>query len=275
MFKEYHICLSNGVTDHTLVYDLESHRPAQVWAEIMNGLNVSSLRPNFNPWHGIGEQVNILIERLVSLAKLLNLPVNLPENIQDIDLQELLNRLHIHFPELEKTETNIQIREWLTEYNDIIHKLEDIERNTTNFIWLCVLPDKADEIDLADNDYSLFSASKNFGDLCLHYPHVGRHLLEILKSKDFDCPLDQVVTQTKITAFHTLRFYDDLYSEDEYKTFLQMLLQNSPLGEVYNITDPKIAFGYINIGKLRYSTQAEIVNILKDTHFIKSWKIVS
>lgn len=251
------------------------HRPAQLWAGIMSNLDISTLRKNFDPWHGINTSTAELINRLLSLVDNLKLPISLPAKSWENDVQDLLNRLHIHFPDMEKTETDTQVKEWLTEYNDIIHKLEDIDRNNGNFIWLNILPDSVHEQELLNSDYNLFSASRKFGDLCLHYPHVGRHLLEILKSKDFDCPIDQIVTQHSIRAYHSLRFYDDLYSEDEYRNFLKQCLDNTDLGKTYDVNDPKIAFGYINMGKLRYFDKAEIIDIIKNTHLIKHWKIVS
>lgn len=241
----------------------------------MSDIDTSTLRKNFDPWHGIDSSPTKLISRLLELVDSLNLPVSLPNKSWDGDLQDLLNRLHIHFPNMEKNDPDPQIRKWLTEYNDIIHKLEDIERNHQKFIWLNVLPDSVHEYELLDSDYELFTASRQFGDLCLHYPHVGRHLLEILKAKDFDCPADQIVTQHTIKAYHTLRFYDDPYDEHQYQNFLKQLLDNTALGETYDINDPKIAFGYINMGRLRYTSRTEIIDILKNTHFIKNWKIVS
>ena len=275
MYTQYHLCLSDGVTDHTLVYDLATHRPAQLWAEIMASADASTLRKNFDPWHGVNDSPTTLITRLLELVVNLQLPVTLPSKSWDNNLQELLNRLHIHFPELEKQENDIQVNEWLTEFNDTIHKIEDIERNHDKFIWLNILPDSGHEHTLVDSDYTLFSASRQFGDLCLHYPHVGRHLLEVLKARDFDCPPDQIVTQHKIKAYHSLRFYEDIYSETEYRDFLKLLLDTSPLGEFYDLNDPTIAFGYINMGKLRYTDKAEIIDIIKNTHFVKDWKIIS
>jgi len=275
MYTQYHLCLSDGITDHTLIYDLEPHRPAQLWAEIMASIDTSTLRKNFDLWHGIDNSPTALINRLLELVDKLDLPVTLPTKSWDDNLQELLNRLHIHFPELEKHETDVQVKEWLTEFNDIIHKLEDIERNRHGFIWLSILPDSVHEYELLDTDYNLFSASRQFGDLCLHYPHVGRHLLEILKSRDFDCPPDQIVTQHKIKAYHSLRFYDDVYSETEYRNFLKLFLDQTLLGEFYDFNDPKIAFGFIAMGKLQYTDKTEIIDILKNTHFVKDWKIIS
>lgn len=253
---------------------MEPHRPAQVWADIMSKLDNSTLRKNFDPWHGLGTSPVELINRLLKLIDALKLPVTLPNKVWENNLQELLNRLHVHFPAMEKTETDPQIKEWLTEYNDIIHTLEDIERND-GFIWLNILPDSEYEYDLLDSDYNLFTASKKFGDLCLHYPHVGRHLLEILKSKDYDCPADQIIPQHTIRAYHSLRFYEDTYSEEEHQSFLQNFLDTNALGKTYRFGDPKIAFGYINMGKLRYSDKTEVIEIVKNTRFIKYWKIIT
>lgn len=275
MYKQYHLFLSNGTSTHTLTYELEPHRPAQVWAEMMSKLDVSSLRKNFEPLNGIDNNADKLIDRLIVLVNKLKLPIDLSNISWDTNPQELLNRLHIHFPELEKNVLDSDKKHWLTEYNDIIHKLEDIERNTQNFIWLHLLPE-SDHIDeLSQEDFRLFTASRKFGDLCLHYPHVGRHFLELVKARDFDCPIDQIVTQTKITAYHTCRFYDDVFSEEEYQLFLKKYLEFSSLSEDFNIEDPALAYGYIKLGTLQYSDKNEIIEIIKNTHYVSGWQISS
>ena len=60
----------------------------------------------------------------------------------------------------------------------------------------------------------------------------------------------------------------------EYKTFLKLFLEKTSLNNLYAFDDPKIAFGYINMGTLRYTNKEEITKILKNAHFIKDWKII-
>jgi len=115
--------------------------------------------------------------------------------------------------------------------------------------------------------------------LCLHYPHVGRHPLELLKSRDIVCPVDQIVTQKLITPYHSLRFSKDPYSEQQYNSAFDKFYKISKINQIVDRNDPKLAFGYIPIGKLisvndSLVTKEVITDIVRNTNKILSWKIV-
>lgn len=280
IFDRYHLTIANDANSFVLTYELASHHAAQAWAHIMNSLSVGSLRENFNPWHGLQVSPDDKINRLHELIDLLN--EWLPDKIQDRwdynDPQSSLNKLHIHFPEQLNNETDITKLKQLVEYNDTIHELEDIIRSSQyKLIWILLLPKSDETIELHDSDYIHFKPQREFGELCLHYPHVGRHVLELVKSRDYSCPKDQIVTQTKISAYHSLRFYDDPISEDRYKLGLINFYYRSKLKELIEINDPKIAYGYLPIGKLvaldgETIDREKVLSVIQETNRIVCWK---
>lgn len=280
IFDRYHLTIANDANSFVLTYELASHHAAQAWAHIMNSLSVGSLRENFNPWHGLQVSPDDKINRLHELIDLLN--EWLPDKIQDRwdynDPQSSLNKLHIHFPEQLNNETDITKLKQLVEYNDTIHELEDIIRSSQyKLIWILLLPKSDETIELHDSDYIHFKPQREFGELCLHYPHVGRHVLELVKSRDYSCPKDQIVTQTKISAYHSLRFYDDPISEDRYKLGLINFYYRSKLKELIEINDPKLAYGYLPIGKLvaldgETIDREKVLSVIHETNRIVCWK---
>lgn len=283
MFNRYTITLGKGSDSYQFKYELESHRPAQEWAKIMQTVSVDTLRPSLNPWHGLTRSPTEKIKRLNELIDLLNSWLPITDKIagywDDNDRQGSLNRLHIHFPEHEKNQPDPVKLSQLSEYNDIIHGIEDIIRitSTKEYIWLLLVPNKDSEINLNDDDYKHFHPNRFFGELCLHYSHVGRHPLELLKARDFSCPLDQILPQRLITSYHSLRFYDD-FSAYQYRYWLSQFYPKSTLQHLYSIDDPKLAFGYITLGKLvavndNILSKEEILSIVKTSNKILGWAV--
>jgi len=242
------------------------------------------LREGLDPWHGLTRSPVEKIARLNQLIDLLNTWLPNKDKIichwDDDDSQGSLNKLHIHFPEHEKNETDPVKLSHLAEYNDIIHGIEDIIRlskTSTDYVWLLIAPNRKNDIGFNDADYKYFHPDRFFGELCLHYPHVGRHPLELLKARDFSCPINQILPQRLITSYHTLRFHDDEPLEF-YKRWFSLFYKKSTLHKLYNIDDPKLAFGFITLGKLlavngRVLNKEEVLSIVKSTNKILNWTI--
>lgn len=284
MFSSYSIFIGNEHETFSLLYELERHRPAQEWARLMNLLTVDSLRLNFNPWHGLSRTSIEKVNRLNALIDLLNewLPPDekIPGHWDEKDPQNSLNRLHIHFPEHQKNEINSDRSLQLQEYNDTIHGLEDIIRlsaTSKEYVWLLVLPDKGEKVALDDDDYKYFQPQRVFGELCLHYSHIGRHPLELLKARDFNCPIEQIVPQRLISPYHSLRFHDDATNE-QYHTWFSRFYEKSMIKQMHDLGDPKMAFGFISMGKLisingKVLNRNEILSVIKSTNKILGWKV--
>lgn len=280
MYQYYDITLQ-GTDSLTLTYKLEQHRPAQVWAGLMLSAKVESLRPTLNPWLDFDKSV--LLKRISYLLELVNkLNEWLPESNKIISKwdygnhQMSVNKFHVHFPEQEKTETDPIHRSQLSEYNDLIHELEILadSKNQKQTPHLLICPDRYDMVPLELDDFNLFRARRQFGELCLHYCHVGRHPFELCAAGDINCPVDQIVPQTLISTFHTLRFYTDDFLEHFHKIRFKQFYKLSTLQQVMDINDPRMAYGYIPLGKLVTDLSSEaVVESVKLCNRIVDWKI--
>lgn len=277
-FKQYHLTLGNSSSSYTLVYELEQHTPAQEWAKMMKSTVIDPARQN--PWveSEYFEKRLTTANRLNELIQLLNQWIpNKIEAVWDVnDFQNSLNKLHIHFPELEKSEKDPVRLSQLSEYNDIIHLLEHLYRNgSANRLMLVISPKINEVVNINDEDFLLFNPSVKFGEMVLHYPLVGRNAFELLQAKDYTCPIEQIKPQNIITPFHHLRFFNDPTDAGTYREQFKHFYSQSTIKEKYSIDDPKIAFGFIKLGKLVTSLGREqILKIVRSYNTIDSWKIV-
>lgn len=278
MYKYYELVLQ-GRDEVTLTYELESHRPAQIWASLINSKTPDDLRQSLNPWQNFDK--NIVKEKVYLLNNLIDdLNSWLPEhnkirgkwNVSDH--QGSANKLHIHFPEQEKNETNpVHIRQ-LSLYNDTIHELEELTmrpKEQRPHLLLCT--EGMDRVLLEPDDYAHFKASHNFGDLRLHYCHVGRHPFELYSSGDTTCPVDQIIPQYEISPYHTCRFYDNKYPNHWHRGRFKNFYDMSTIKQKLAFNDPKMAFGYINLGKLiGYDNKDEVISKVSNCNMVVKWK---
>jgi len=222
------------------------------------------------------------INELMQLIEKMNMwiPTKIITFSNDDTMANNLNRLHIHFPELEKSETDTTRLEQLSAYNDLIHELETLnvaKKFNKNFSYVLICPDIHNELNelISIEDFKYFTPNRNIGDLMLHYCHVGRHPLELYLNNDVNCPIEQIVPQYKISPYHTLRF--SKFTLD-WKKFINFYY-DSKLTWPYEITDPKLAVGYIPIGTLIKINDIEVENntmyqeLLTPNTTIISWKI--
>lgn len=279
MYQYYDITLQ-GTDTLTLSYKLEQHRPAQVWASLMLNTTPESLRKNFDSWQLFDNTIiNKKISKLEDVINSLNLWLPENEQIREVwnhnNHQESVNKFHIHFPEHEKNEKDLTRKQQLSEYNDLIHEIEELAFTLGKpRPYLLVLPDNQPLVDLEDDDYNHFKASIKFGDLLLHYCHVGRHPLELFAASDYDCPIDQIVPQHSITTYHSMRFYNSRLTEWDYKSKFAHFYKRSTLNKLYKINDKKMAFGYCTLGKLQSNlSEMELIKKLKTCDKIMDWKI--
>jgi hypothetical protein len=157
----------------------------------------------------------------------------------------------------------------LTEYNDIIHWLESIllniwsdnKKDSTSSLFRVALDFNKtvnEFIPIPDDAYKLFTPFTKFGDLSLHYTHVGKHAIELFMVNDFECPSDQFMPQRTFNASCRLYLTDDFFSTEALKE-----QQLARWNQFYvdrggfdfwqlDINDPKIAFGYCKIGRINH-----------------------
>ena len=264
----------NFTNNISIVYDLVKEEIAQLWANSIQQRNINEVC-DINHYAGYGSEIliNSRIQRLYELADIINSFDTTRVIKQDINKdtwQLALHQMHVHFPDMKNDSKYIEAWPLLTEYNDIIHWLESIFSN----IWsvdnkkdsqssmLRIALDfnkKINEfIPIPDDAYKLFTPFNKFGDLSLHYTHVGKHAIEMLMVNDFECPPDQFIPQRTFNSSCRLYFTDDFYSTEQLKE--EYLLR---WHKFYNdrggfdfwqleIDDPKIAFGYLKIGRINH-----------------------
>ena len=264
-----------------LTYKVYTHKPAQTWAKLINNCNVNQLRKSLNPIRAINNMEE-KINELMQLIEKMNLwiPTKIITFSNDDTIANNLNRLHIHFPELEKSETDTSRLEQLSAYNDLIHELETLnvaKKFNKNFSYILICPDIHNELNelISIEDFKYFTPNRNIGDLMLHYCHVGRHPLELYLNNDVNCPVEQIVPQYRISPYHTLRFSKFTLDWKKFTNFYY----DSKLTWPYEITDPKLAVGYIPIGTLIKINDVEVENntmyqelLMPDTTIL-GWKI--
>lgn len=265
--QKFKINFTDGIS---ITYNLIDDAIVTQWAELISAQTIDSICPiNHYLGYASEELVTDRINRLYELADLINDSVPdrvIKQEINQSNWRVNLHQMHIHFPDLKNDETFTHLWPYLTEYNDIIHWLESILLNiwgespysskTSRFrITLDFNKSNVTRVPIPDNSYKLFCPLMNYGDLLLHYTHVGKHAHEMLLMKDYTCPKDQFIPQRDFTASVRMHFLDNFTPPESSSKFYDSWKQfYDDKGGYdywgYEIDDPKIAFGYIKIGEI-------------------------
>lgn len=260
----------NFTNDISMIYDLVDEDIARQWANLISQRNVSELC-KINQYTGYANiaLINDRIQRLYELADEINaydVTRVIKQEITQDNWRQAFHLMHIHFPEMKNDVRYQDAWPILSEYNDIIHWLESVLLNvwgqqldsTSGMFRVALDFNKTvfEFYDIPNSAYRLFTPFSSFGDLSLHYTHVGKHALEMLTVGDYDCPSEQFVPQRTFNASCRLYLTDNLYSTNELK---ENRIQewnkfyNDRGGLDYwklDINDPKIALGYCKIGRI-------------------------
>ncbi len=286
-FKFYNIKISNNDNSYTLTYELKDHRPAQMWADIMNNMTIDKLRKGKDPWQGKLINIDKLVDELLLLIQDLNkwMPNKIILEWDHNDIQTSVNKFHIHFPE-HKDDTDILHRKQLTRYNDLVHDIENayrIQQKNKEYLHLLVCPDPVTyvKVPLEDEDYQYFQIGHDFGDLMLGYGHIGRHPYEIFNSSDVDIPTDQILCQHLISTIHYLQFNQSNVTEKDLsaiKSRFKDFYYSSGIKWPYDLNDPKLAIGYILLGSLKYidgkqMSNDEVYSMVYNCNTIDNWYV--
>lgn len=258
---------SNNIT---VIYDLLNEDIVTSWTNLIKIKTVNDFcKINHYIGYANEEVINNYIQRLYEIADIINLHVPdrvIKKEINKATWKKALQEMHVHFPELKQDENYKDIWNYLSEYNDIIHWLESILLNvwnnstlTESSLFRITLDfNKTTDtfVSISEDSYKLFDPYINFGDLCLHYTHVGKHAQELFIVNDLTCPPDQFVPQVTFSASCRMLFTDNFHNTDTKKKLLQYRwnkFYNDRGGYDfwgYHIDDPKLAFGYLKIGNL-------------------------
>jgi hypothetical protein len=282
MNKFFYIVLSNGQNNITLSYKLNLSQVTDIWSKMIVNVQPKDIRPNSTPWRGITKDWNAKIHELENLIDQINLWI--PDKIQTKwnheDDNESLNRLHIHFPDLEKAERDIHRLSQLTYYNDLIHEIQslyNIKIRGREFMQLIVCPESdIKQVDIPETCYKEFYHQYKFGDIFLHHCHVGRHPFEIFVAKDVNCPRHQIIPQHSIYTNFALKFFELQFDYAKFRDFYY----ESKLEWPYLLDDDRLAFGYIKMGELdtvdneQYFSRSEVYERVRNCDRILTWGIV-
>ena len=291
---QFQVAFKNSVN---LTYDLVDHEIAHIWAnKITRRTIIDCCKINHYTGYYSPDLLQANIARLYEVADIINDSV--PNRIEKIEFTKenyhsALNKMHIHFPDLEFKEEYKHLTRYLSEYNDLIHWLEpnlidyynDIRDNRKFSIKLDF--NKADPIetnsDIPESAYNLFNGYFSFGQLMLHYVHVGRHAWELFFANDFDCPKYQFVPQYQFNASVRMHFFDNILDNKNNRDFFDKRwnfyykLRGGKEFFEYDITDPSIRFGYCQIGNLSNITynnvELKLPTTLEEISYIRN-KIV-
>jgi hypothetical protein len=264
---QFQINFTNNIS---MIYDLADEEIAQKWANLIVQRNTSELcKINHYTGYGSAELINSRIQRLYELADAINQYDNtriIKQEINKDTWKVALHIMHVHFPEMKNDPKYQEAWPFLTEYNDIIHWLESV--------LLCVWSSKMKSesslfrvaldfnktvfefYDLPESAYKLFTPFTKFGDLSLHYTHVGKHAQELFIVNDFECPPEQFVPQRTFNASCRLYLTDDFFNHsilrDHYISRWNKFYNDRGALDFWklDINDPKIVFGYCKIGEI-------------------------
>lgn len=270
----------NFSNDITLSYDIIAHDIAKSWASEISTKTIGDCcKINHYVGYADDQLIASRIQRLYELSDIINARVPdrvIKKEINQSTWQEAFHIMHVHFPDLKNDDSYQDIWDELSEYNDVIHWLETILFNiwgrknsfqTKSSLFRITLDFNKGEnthYDIPYNAYELCDPAAAFGDLLLHYTHVGKHASEIFGINDLVCPKDQFVPQTKFNASCRMILSDYLYDTQEKKQDLMDRWEKfyHVRGGIdfwgYAIDDPKIQFGYLKIGSLVKITKAGV-----------------
>lgn len=291
----------------TLVYDLVDHEIVDNWAKLISQQTIKDCC-EINHYCGTYNP-KLLSHRIARLYKLVDI-INqyVPDKITKVEFTKdnfhhALNTMHVHFPELEQQLEYVHLQHYFSEYNDIIHWLEpvliDYYNNITDNSKFSIKLDfnkvspPLEKYTIPKSAYELFNGNFKFGQLMLHYVHVGKHAWELFFTNDLVCPKDQYIPQSLYNATIRMHFYNNKLDDVEnQKRFRKMwedfyIVRGGKEFFGYDIDDSNIRFGYCQLGTMSHviidtveisvPTTIEEISLLRDklvnTNII-DWQII-
>lgn len=253
-----------------LTYQLNDSSVARDWCARIAALKPENLNNRLNHRHGfaLSEEVAARIDDLKRLTQQLGL------EFHGVD-QESLNVLHRAFPEFHFRKAPPDVLKIANEFNLLIHWLE-YELNSIQLFNLDFndAPSSWPSAKIPKHEMGHFSTDYKFGDLHLHYIHVGRCFHEMFMAKDFTSPKTHFVPQHFYTATCGLVFMKSKIPGDMYQFFDQ---HGGKAFFNYAFDDPFLAKGYFQLGSLEgYTTdseQQELLEALRNTTVV-GWETV-
>lgn len=228
----------------SLDYQLNGTQTSVDWLNKLCKMSQSDLnKTELNHRHGFASYK----ETTEKLEELRNLAEKLGFKLLGDDHQSL-NRLHVEFPKFHQQYVDPIVLNDANRLNLLIHWLEyellDCELFNLDFNDASEWP--AQKIPGSEMKY--FSTDFTFGDLHLHYVHVGRPLLEMFLNDDRVSLSNQFKPQHYFNATCGLVFREAKTDKVKLKQYYDSRGGNKFF--YYGYTDPMLANGYFKLGHL-------------------------
>jgi len=129
------------------------------------------------------------------------------------------------------------------ELNDLIHYYE---REQNNYPPRWGYRNGNSAMELEDSDYDYFTVDRTYGYLYVMYPHVARHFAEAVIAND---PKGTIEPQTLARPNFFCWLGKDSIVSDKFALMAQAFIDRHKLS--YDLSDKKLALGYIPFAKLK------------------------
>lgn len=239
--------------EYTITVELFNNRVAnRIWNIIKDAKNVEFVsRKQFYEFGETKKDVEAKLQEAVDNLKRLK-----PEYFRDADD---LNRLHENFPDLVHTEKNPEARYWLDMFNYHLHHLERKQHNGKRQFLFC---SSLGSEPLEPKDYDLFTLAKEKNTVYMNYPHVGKHIPELVQDNDTEVPKEHIIPTSILTPDLLFHLDEDRWSgNDELMTsFINFWLKSIEHKLPYPIGDKRLALGHIPLGKMKDPDINKIAN---------------
>lgn len=245
--------------DYTLTVELFDNRVAhRIWSMIKETQDIDFVsRTEFYKFGKSEKEVETELKTAINHLKRLK-----PDAFtHDFDL----NRLHENFPDLVHAETHPETKHWLSMFNYHLHHLERMRDGGKRQFLFC---SKTPSEPLLDEDYELFTLGKRQNTVYMNYPHVGKHIAEIVQDGDVDVPSEHIIPTSLIRADLLFHLDESRWAgqEDNLKEYINNWLKQIEHKLPYPINDKRLALGHIPIGAIKDPD----INRISETQYIHS-----
>jgi|TARA_R110002074_G_scaffold371766_1_gene547017 hypothetical protein len=258
MFLDIHL---GNEANYKLTYELFDNRVAEkLWHRFQTlDLDFVSRTQFYNFGESEYDVQSKLTESITNIKRLL--PDQFKDHADD------LNSLHVNFPDLVK-DTHGELRHWLSMFNYHLHHMEDLKANSnTRFLFST----QDDGEPLHTDDYTLFTPTKLNNHLYMNYPHVGKHVMEVWYDRDINIPADHIVPTSILKNDLLAWFANDQFTDaDKTVKSIKRWCEQLHVPLPYSISDPKLAIGYIPLGKLTHAPDINAISRNKYIHSVEA-----
>ena len=230
--------------DYSLTIELFDNRVAnRIWEMIRDADDIDFVsRTEFYEFGESQKDVENDLNTAINHLKRLK-----PETFKhDFDL----NRLHENFPDLVHTEAHPETKHWLSMFNYHLHHLERMRAGGRRQFLFCSKNIQSEP--LLEEDFDLFTLGKIENTMYMNYPHVGKHIKEIVQDEDIDVPAAHIIPTSIVKPDLLFHLDDDRWAgkELQLEEYINNWLKKIEHKLPYPIGDKRLSLGDIPLGKI-------------------------